>query len=77
MSEPAKKSQGIENVLSGFLGGASRSEVIKANRCVPKPIGCGGEANEFKDALSKREHSISGFCQECQDKVFGKRSYGN
>lgn len=27
--------------------------------------------NEFKDALSKKEYSISGFCQKCQDDTFG------
>jgi len=25
----------------------------------------------FKDALSKKEYSISGMCQDCQDSVFG------
>lgn len=25
---------------------------------------------EFKDALSRKEYSISGLCQACQDKVF-------
>jgi len=24
----------------------------------------------FRDALSKKEYSISGLCQDCQDKVF-------
>lgn len=32
---------------------------------------CQGEALEFRDALSKREWSISGLCQGCQDEVFG------
>jgi DNA-directed RNA polymerase subunit RPC12/RpoP len=27
---------------------------------------------EFKDAASKREYSISGMCQYCQDKIFGE-----
>jgi len=26
---------------------------------------------EFKDELSWKEYSISGFCQSCQDKTFG------
>ena len=26
---------------------------------------------EFRDALSKKEYSISGLCQSCQDDVFG------
>ena len=27
---------------------------------------------DFRDALSRKEHSISGMCQMCQDSVFGK-----
>lgn len=27
---------------------------------------------EFRDALSKKEFEISGMCQKCQDKEFGK-----
>ena len=26
---------------------------------------------EFRDALSKKEFSMSGLCQACQDEVFG------
>lgn len=40
--------------------------------CIPKPIGCGGPAKKFRNALSTREFQISGFCQKCQDKVFGE-----
>lgn len=35
---------------------------------------CGKEIDtvfEFRDGVSKREFSISGLCQECQDKTFG------
>ena len=32
---------------------------------------CGGEITGFKDELSKREFTISGLCQSCQDKAFG------
>jgi len=31
---------------------------------------CKKEIKGFKDALSIKEFSISGLCQECQDKVF-------
>ncbi len=27
---------------------------------------------EFRDDLSKREFTISGMCQTCQDQIFGK-----
>lgn len=33
-------------------------------------FGCGPVS--FRDALSKKEYSISGMCQQCQDKVFGE-----
>lgn len=31
---------------------------------------CRGSASKFRDELSKKEYSISGLCQSCQDKVF-------
>lgn len=27
---------------------------------------------EFKDELSKKDHAITGVCQECQDKVYSE-----
>jgi len=36
---------------------------------------CGLKVNpvtDFRDGLSAREHRISGLCQKCQDKMFGK-----
>jgi hypothetical protein len=37
-------------------------------------ITCEGEitSESFRDDLSKREYSISGMCQKCQDGVFGE-----
>ena len=48
-----------------------RGIFIAVNRCLPKPYGCGGDANEFDDEPSEREYAMSGLCQKCQDKVFG------
>lgn len=31
---------------------------------------CGKPTGYFRDALSIKEHLISGFCQECQDATF-------
>lgn len=70
MAEPTKKSEEIEQALKS-LSGVDRREVIRSNKCQPSPIGCGGDATEFKDELSKKEYTISGLCQKCQDKVFG------
>ena len=34
-------------------------------------VWCGKPAIEFKDLLSVKKYTISGFCQECQDETFG------
>lgn len=68
--QPSKKSEDMEKSLSHIMG-FDRHEHISGNRCVPAPIGCGGEANEFRDEQSRREYSISGLCQKCQDSIFG------
>ena len=68
MATPSKKHSGIENLLEVIAG---RTTSIKGNICVRAPIGCGGPATEFKDDLSRKEYTISGLCQKCQDEVFG------
>jgi len=40
---------------------------IEMDKCAT----CGGEVGEFRDDCSKREYSISGMCQKCQDGIFG------
>lgn len=58
----------IENMLeefSHFLG-KPRSKAMATKTCVI----CKGEAKKFKDELSKKEYSISGMCQNCQDGFF-------
>lgn len=69
MAEPSKKSEDIEAELKKAFGFDRRAS-IKENFCIPKPLGCGGRADKFKDAASAREYTISGLCQECQDKFF-------
>ena len=69
MAEPTKKDPAIKGFLSA-LAGASREETIRARRCMPAPIGCGGDAHAFKDSLSVKEYRISGLCQACQDKIW-------
>ncbi|MAH49056.1 hypothetical protein CMI37_24730 [Candidatus Pacearchaeota archaeon] len=49
------------------LFGRSRNLAIAGNQCVK----CGAHNLEFRDELSRKEHGISGFCQSCQDDVFG------
>jgi len=68
--KPTIKSQEVERTLKEVIG-ADRRTSIRADRCIPKPLGCGQPVTEFKDALSRREFTISGLCQACQDKFFG------
>jgi hypothetical protein len=66
MTEPTKKSPGIEILLTN-LAGNSRTSAIESDFCV----WCKKDASQFRDELSKREYAISGLCQKCQDSVFG------
>jgi hypothetical protein len=65
---PSQKSPDMNAALDRLFG---RSTAIVNDRCVPAPIGCGGTATTFRDALSRKEFGISGLCQACQDSVFG------
>lgn len=63
MAIPSKKSPAMEVFLEKSFG---RTTHIESDTCTM----CGGEAKEFKDELSRREYTISGMCQKCQDKTF-------
>jgi hypothetical protein len=63
---PTEKSEQIENVLTN-LAGISRKEAEKQGVCT----WCKQPITDFKDAASRNEYRISGFCQKCQDEVFG------
>jgi hypothetical protein len=67
MAEPTTKSQGITDFLESLYG---RTSSIAADHCVRAPIGCGGEATNFRDERSRKEYRISGLCQKCQDLVW-------
>lgn len=53
---------------------ADRENSIKNNLCIKPPFGCGKPVDVFRDSLSLREYKISGLCQKCQNKIFGKRN---
>lgn len=63
--KPSEKTPQMEDALKNLVG-FDRREFIYRNECVI----CKKEVVEFRDELSKREFSISGLCQSCQDKVF-------
>lgn len=64
---PEYKSPEIDAFLTK-LTGRNRREAVHEGFCML----CGGPAIEFRDELSRRENSISGTCQKCQDSVFGE-----
>ena len=69
MAIPSNKSKDIEQLLdteSLILYGRTRKSSILRDVCVA----CGKPATEFKDELSKKEYTISGMCQACQDGIF-------
>lgn len=70
MAEPSPKSEGM-SILLEALGG--RTTAIRSDRCVNPPFGCGKPCppESFRDDLSRKEYTISGLCQDCQDDVFG------
>lgn len=65
MARPSDKSAGIDRLIS-LATGRDRRKTIEADHCTL----CGSQANEFRDATSRKEYTISGMCQGCQDKVF-------
>jgi len=67
MAEPTKKAPEMEKLIDATNpSGRKRRDSIKADIC----SWCGKPAAEFEDDLSRKEYSISGFCQECQDGIF-------
>ncbi len=78
MVKPSNKSPEVEQTLTKLFG-FDRAATIAGNTCVPASLGCGkkvipevgNDKGMFKDALSLKEYSISGFCQQCQDGIFG------
>jgi len=68
MADPTKKTSKIEDLIDATNpSGRKRIESIESDIC----NWCGKPATEFRDSLSRQEYTISGFCQECQDKTFG------
>ena len=71
MANPADKSAAIFDALelmSNIMSGRSRSESIKADVCSD----CGGDASTFNDAASRKEYTLTGWCQSCQINFFGE-----
>ena len=64
---PSSKNPAIDKWLSDIMG-VDRVTTIRKDRCVSCKTSVNKVENNFRDALSLREYSISGLCQTCQDK---------
>ena len=70
--EPSTKSPAMEVFISAVIDGDRRA-IIRDNKCVScgKSIHLASSITKaFRDDISLREYSISGLCQQCQDRVF-------
>jgi len=70
--EPTKKNPQIDALLSSIIfNGKDRVTCIQEGICVTCDDAHDIKATSFRDDISKKEYSISGMCQSCQDDVFG------
>lgn len=70
MATPSDKSPAMTAFLDSQESpiGISRRWAILFDVC----YWCGEIITGFRDELSKKEYTISGFCQKCQDDTFGE-----
>jgi hypothetical protein len=69
--KPTSKAKEIDNLLKELFGVDRRESIINGT-CIAPPTGCGKPIGKFKNELSKKEYTISGLCQDCQNKIFGE-----
>ena len=66
MAEPSSKHPSIRDAQSVILGRNVVESIQKDTYA-----SCDGPATDFRNDISRREFTISGLCQSCQDRVFG------
>ena len=70
--EPTYKAPQIDALLSEIIfNGKDRATCVREGTCVTCDEAQGLIATSFRDDVSRKEYSISGMCQSCQDDVFG------
>ena len=78
MATPTRKSEYIESFLTAATGSDRRSSIVN-DTCVFCSVTVSrkaewfapGEVDTFLDEISRRrKHTLSGLCQDCQDKLF-------
>lgn len=67
MAQPTNKSPQINQFLSSITG-KDRVQTITEDRCTT----CNDPDMNFRTNLDRKEYTISGMCQKCQDAIFGK-----
>ena len=67
--EATNKDITLDDMLTSFTG-KNRHQVVHEGRCMCCDS-TGNIATSFSDDISRKEYSISGLCQSCQDDVFG------
>lgn len=65
MAEPFTHDPEVQEFIDKLVG-QDKQAAIREDRCVL----CGKPATHFSDEVSRREFSISGLCQGCQDLAF-------
>ena len=60
----------MESALSSIFG-VDRVQTIAGGDCISCDEARDLKATSFRDDISRKEYSISGMCQSCQDDVFG------
>lgn len=63
MATPSEKSPQLEQFLENLYG---RTTAVLLDYCTM----CRKPATEFRDELSRKEYTLSGCCQTCQDDFF-------
>ena len=70
--QPSFKAPQIDALLSEIIfNGKDHVTVIKEGKCLTCDEAHDLIASSFRDDISRKEYSISGMCQSCQDDVFG------
>jgi len=65
MAKATYKHPSLDDAIKDIFG-IDRIGSVSKDVCVS----CKKEAREFKDARSRKEYTISGMCQTCQDQIF-------
>ena len=65
--EATHKNPKIDEIIS-LVAGKDRVPTIESSRC----MGCDRRELTFRNDLSRKEYTISGLCQHCQDEIFGE-----